>query len=340
MTPSARAVLCTTLCAVLLTAAAHAQQRNPAERPLALPISGLTLALPEVQGTRYAYDGSWELTHGGEGFDGYDVVDEVRADELHAGTWIMVGWYGDDCGAAVRDAAFVLGSSAVQKASVWGADWVLRRGRTELGSRELESLVMCTERGHRKQLLMYHHFVGDPAPALADAARVLAELPVPQRAYRAWAQDQVAPSRPAAVRNMGEVAAVRTIRLPGTTVDVALPDDGFIWLDAVRFPDGVMRLERMAPAIREIGLDLMAVEDCNAAIGSLPQPGRRLEVTNLPAGWVLGPLVPTGFGSEQLILCRAFAASGLVVGLLSDPLTTDLRELHPILRALERAFNF
>ncbi len=135
------------------------------------------------------------------------------------------------------------------------------------------------------------------------------------------------------------------MHLKNSSMDVALPDDGFAWLVRSDSESGSDYLDRMAPAVPDISLEFARVlgarcdqifpEDGPDAPKRLTEPAPR----NIPTGWKsLGTMV-LDTGLERM-LCREGDAAVLVGFLVSPtdaPEAHDLASFSPVLAALAAA---
>ncbi|MCA9519100.1 MAG: hypothetical protein KC635_29395, partial [Myxococcales bacterium] len=268
--------------------------------PATLPLAGLELALPTPRdGTTYQLSSSWALTRDGL-WDGRDVVDEIRGGDLVAGTWVSVGWFtAGDC-AAVVHAAPIEASWERASMPLWGARWAARGGvftfDGPLGARP--AVALCLPRGDRKQLLLMRFFLDQPTSMGEEAMRsALVTAEVPRRAFRAFVGDAIAaataPLFAPTVRNRGEQAAMRTLRLPATGLKPLLPNDGFVWTRGGSSAE-VDQIDRMAPALPEVTVEVARIDGadtCSGVFDRLTAPRVAGKATRVPPGWVAGPMI-------------------------------------------------
>ncbi|MFO0749577.1 MAG: hypothetical protein U1F43_28485 [Myxococcota bacterium] len=323
--------------------------------PAVLPLSGLRIELPAKKGRTYAVSGSWRIADAGQSFDARDVIDEHRGDELVAGTWVMVGWFtAGGCPAVLRQGAIDAPWEEAQ-AKLWGATFAARGGVFSFeGALGRQPVVMlCAERDARKSLLLYHFFIGRPETMTsAEMLRALRAEPIPARAFRAWTKDAsvpVASLRRAEVRDRNEAGTTlpKVFELANTGLSVIVPDDGFVWLPH-RGPDGVDQLDRLAPALPEVTLELARVEGqvtCEDAFELLANPLPSPALSGLPAAWKAGPTLSFPRNERELTMCTEMPWGAIVAGIFIVPsklgATVDLAAYAPmldqILAAGERA---
>jgi hypothetical protein len=307
-----------------------------------LPLSGLEIDLPVLSGgLSYRVSGSWRL--GGKGFDGRDVVDEVRDDTLVAGNWIMLGYFtAGGCGATVDETK--LDGAWKADLDLWGTRWTMRGGvytfDGTLGRQP--AVVLCARLGENKAILLYRFFLEQPESmtraAMLDAVRQAAVLEAAWRAYREERTAPVAPTKREEVRNRGTIPSTRNEKLAVTGLVLQLPDDGFVWL--VRH-DGKATtdfINRMAPALPEVRLEVahLGQPTCAAAFAVIETEKRRVAPQSLPPGWEPGPQLVVD-GDLELTACRHIARGVVLVGVFQGPRRVDVAYLAPLLDAIAQA---
>lgn len=306
---------------------------------IGLPVSGLHVDVPAAApGCSYRLSGSWSLDEFGA-YDGRDVIDEACGDSLTAGTWISVGYFtaGDD---AAVVAAVDLTDDWAAEADLWGAHWNVRGGIFDLGDLgPTPAVVLCTRLGEGKALLLHHFFLGAAQPM--PQAAVLGDLErgvVPQAAWRAYAQGQTAPASPThrdEIRNRGAIDPTRSVQLELMGIDVALPDDGCVWLLEHDDETTTDFLIRMAPALPEVRLETTFVTgvDGPTVFAGIELEQRDVPPRNLPDGWQPGPQLVVG-GEPELTASYEFLDGVLVVGVFQGPENTDVAHLAPMFEAI------
>lgn len=317
-----------------------------------LPMTGLALDLPADSRPDFTWSlaSSYALTNNGASFDGRDTIDEKIKDKLVAGCWVHVGHFSaGDCKAAVDKAE--LTDAWSQDLDLHGLRWCLRGGIFEFDAAEIgkvPTVVMCTHREGRKDLLLYRFFIDLPlGSAREDIIAALTRAAVIERVALAWQRDAWAPVKPRQrpeVRNRGDVAPVRTVKLARTGLTLTLPDDGFVWL--VRPPDEgdtVDWLELMAPALNEVMIEVARVAhaSCQEVFDGISTEKRYdAPPINVPEGWTAGPTLVVDGGLERVV-GRSIGGSAILVGLFNVPDrgrgAGDFAKLAPMLEAIAQA---
>ncbi|NLH76024.1 MAG: hypothetical protein GX465_03190 [Acidobacteria bacterium] len=316
-----------------------------------LPITGLAIELPADtrDGFTWSLASSYALSNNGTVFDGRDVIDEKIKDKLVAGCWVQVGYFNaGDCRATVAQAE--LADAWSEERDLFGIHWCLRGGTFEFDGDlgKVPAVVMCAHRDGRKDLLIYRFFIDMPlGTARETLVAALAKAPVVERAALAWQQDAWAAVKPRhrpEVRDRGDVAPVRTVKLAKSGLTLALPDDGFVWL--VRAPgeeDAVDWLEIMAPAMNEANIEIMRIPGmtCQEVFDGITTEKRYdAPPSNVPTGWTAGPTLVVD-GKWERVVGRSVGGSAILVGLFNVPDqgrgAGDFAKLAPMLEAIAKA---
>lgn len=332
------------LLAALLTliGAGHALA---ADHKVVLPLAGLAVDLPAKAGLDYVVSGSWLID--GITFEGGDTIDEVRAGEVVATSWISIGWFEvNGCLEVLRHAP-IDDPWELPKVALWGGHWAVRGG-TYRGAGEMKGrpiVTVCGERGERKQLVLSRFPIetgrtGETgkagAPQRAELLREVHKSVVLRRIYRSFLADRTAVSAPARdARNRGEVAAMREVTMLWSEITFTLPDDGFVWVTGADLA-GIDRFERMAPAVPELSVAVARVDapmSCGEALALVGGEPSARTPTGLPTGWQPGP---TSLGAQHrsLSACRAFRWGVLVVGVINASKALDYTPVAPLLEAI------
>ncbi|MEZ4339831.1 MAG: hypothetical protein R3B82_24690 [Sandaracinaceae bacterium] len=124
------------------------------------------------------------------------------------------------------------------------------------------------------------------------------------------------------VRNRGEQAAMRTLRLPATGLKPLLPNDGFVWTRGGSRRGRPDRLT-MAPALPEVTVEVAgSTAPTPAAFDRLTAPRVAGKATRVPPGWVAGPMIHPVDNVPELTLCHAS----------EEPERAARRDLHHAVR--------
>ncbi|MEW6674034.1 MAG: hypothetical protein AB1427_20260 [Thermodesulfobacteriota bacterium] len=308
-----------------------------------LSLSGLEIELPALPGDlSYRVSGSWMLNDN-QTFDSRDVVDEFRGGALVAGNWVLTGYFtAGDCSAAVDDAK--LDSAWKSDLDLWDTRWKVRGGvftfSGELGRKP--AAVLCSQLGQGKAIMLYRFFLEQPESmtraAMIEAVPKSAVLEAAWHAYRTERTAPVAPTKREEVRNRGTVPPTRNEKLLHSGLELQLPDDGFVWLVKYDSSAATDFIDRMAPALPEVSLEVGRFEqpNCAAAFATIGAEKRSVAPQNLPPGWEPGPQLVVG--SELELTACHYAARGVVlVGVFQGPQRTDMAYLTPLLEAIARA---
>lgn len=342
------------LLALFLPATALADPIEVAPGPVVLPLTGLNVDLPKDPrpGFTWSLSASWSLTDGGGSFDARDVIDQKVNGEVVGGTWVHVGYFNaGDC-AAVANELDVPDRWTAQR-DLWGRTWSVAGGTWDFENAlgKAPVVALCTPRTDRASLLLYQFYVGETVPVDRNARLdALAKNTLLENVTRAWEKDRsvaVLPLRRPEVKMRGEIPAVRTVRLQTAGLDLALPDDGFVWL--ARKPteeNPADYLDRMAPAEPDVSLELarapgMRCDGLFAASGPEAPPWKvEPPPVNVPAGWTSLGTFELGPGALERLICRDTGGTALVVGYLESSASTGRVDLAPyglILSALAAA---
>ncbi len=319
--------------------------------PVVLPITGLSIELPADTRADFTWSlsSSYALANDGTSFDGRDVIDEKIKDTLVAGTWVHVGYFNaGDCRATVNDAE--LADAWAEDRDLFGLRWCLRGGTFEFTGElgKVPAVVMCAHREGRKDLLIYRFFIDLPlGTARETLVAALAKASVVERLALAWQRDAwaaVEPRRRPEVRDRGDVAPVRTVKLAKTGLTLTLPDDGYVWL--VRTPredDAVDWFDIMAPAMNEVSIEVMRIPGmtCQEVFDGITTEKRYdAPPSNVPAGWTAGPTLVVD-GALERVVGRSTGGGAIVVGLFNVPDqgrgAGDFARLAPMLEAIAKA---
>jgi hypothetical protein len=347
--PRRSLVLVLSLLAALSLAAGGVGRGAPlvvASGKVVLPLSGLVIELPAAK-HQWSVSASWALDKDG-GFDARDVIDEKDGDKLVAGSWVLVGHFvAGGCQETVRQAD--LAGTWEGTSDLWGASWHLRGGIftfDKLGKKP--AVAMCTTHTtgrDRKALLLYRFFLDQPEAMSREAMqKALSESVVLERTARAFLADAAAPGltsplgRPE-VRQRGELAAARTVRLDIAELDLALPDDKTLWVREPTEPqDTTDWLARMVPAVPELTAEVLRSDaaTCKELFAQFDETVKVPPPTGLAKGWEVGPTLLVERVHERTA-CRKVGSRLLLVGFFSAPDSGDLAPFRSLLEALERA---
>lgn len=329
-------------CAALLahTPSALAEPLTVVRGVTQLPTSGLVLDLPAKAGVEYHVSGSWQLTAEGV-FDTRDVVDEfdVATNTLVAGNWILAGYFTAG-GCEKTLATTALDAAWTQSATLWGQTWSVRGGifkfDNSLGRRPAAMLCRETDTGHT--LLLYRFLTTQPdttgQAAIMEDVRGAKVLAAAAKAYSESRTADIFPTRRPEVTIRGQSKAARTVTLPISKMEIAIPDDGYVWL--VREGDGIDNLDRLLPTLPELSMEIVYADDyfCDEMFETITLPTRDgHKPVNLPTGWQAGPAIDVD-GEVELAMCYETEFGALMVGVFQGPDTTDVGSLNAILTAL------
>lgn len=314
--------------------------------PTQLPTSGLIIDLPTASDFSYKLSGSWALDAAGDGFDTRDVVDEFDSatGRLVSGNWILMGYFNaGGCESVLAEMNFA--SPVITTETVWGETWRVLNGVFEfdndLGRRPAAAL--CRENSLGQALLLERFLVNQsetlPYTALMTDVRASEVLANVSRAYSANRHGDIKPLRRPEVKARGEGTAARTVHLPKAGLDVALPDDGYLWLP---YSDDDMEtdmLNRLLPTLPEVSVEVMSIDSftCPDLIASFDDPAMQdVRPTGLPDNWVPAPGVVVD-GEVELIACHPTQYGVLLAGIFNGTDSRDVASLAPLLSAFAEA---
>ncbi|HVV84226.1 MAG TPA: hypothetical protein VHE35_14235 [Kofleriaceae bacterium] len=315
-----------------------------------LPITGLAIELPKDarKTATWMLSGSWSLGDDGTSFDGRDVIDQKLGDKLVAGNWIHIGYFNAGaCEKVVQE--LDVPDRWTSEADLWGLHFQVAGGtwdfESELG--KAPAVALCTATADGQSLLLYHFFLEDRPPTGTAGVDVLAKDRLLERVARAWkaGQSGVAwPTHRPEIRQRGSTPAARRVTLSASKLDVALPDDGFVWLVRTG-ADGTDFLDRMAPSLPDVTLEVarMVGSTCDTLVPAIAEANGTYDEpapTGVPLGWRAYPTLQIDTHHERLI-CRDVNGAALIVGLLGSPslapASRDFAPFAPVLSALETA---
>jgi hypothetical protein len=334
--------------AVLSAPAVRGDQVEVKPGKVALPLSGLEIELPKDPRKDFTWQLTASFSEKDGGYDGRDVIDEKIGNRLQAGTWVHLGYFtAGDCRKTVATAD--LADDWTAEVELAGLKMAARGGIFTFDDKDIgkvPAVVLCGHREGHKDLLLYHFYVADPAIGREAILAGLPNVAAVERTVRSWLADRwvpVVPLRRPEVRRRGEPPK-RTVRLEKSSMDLTLPDDGYVWLH--RKPakeDAVDWLERLAPALPEVEIELVRVPGttCASVLDGITTarstaPGPEY----LPRDWVAGPTLLVN-GSAERTVCRQAGTDALVVGVFAvpdkGPSATDFAPLGPLLNAISAA---
>jgi hypothetical protein len=356
------------LFAMALAASVRAEPVTHPPGPVLLPLTGLRIALPKDRrpGHTWSLASSFALEDGGASFDARDVVDEKLGDRLVSATWVSVGHFtAGGCDAVL--AALPLGdvpepgggqveggatgsATPVMGRKLWGSGWSVRGGRIDLGAPlgTVPVVTLCGARPGRKALLLYHlRFDSEQVPeSVLDVAERHA---VVRSVALAWREDAIAEQQPLLrpeVRDRGGVRPARKVRFEVSGLEVALPEDGHVWVPRASEPGKppeVDWIDRLAPAMPELTVEFMRLPNATCAqfLAAIDAPEREgMRPRDLPEGWLAGPVLEVE-GELEHLACHPLTSGVLVVGLYANAApgspAGSFRPLHGLLGALVRA---
>ncbi len=316
-----------------------------------LSLTGLAVDLPadKRKNATWMVSGSWSLTDGGKAFDGRDVVDLKVGDKLVAGNWVHIGYFNaGDCASVVMQ--LDVPDRWTGEKDLWGQHFQVAGGtwdfENDLGKKP--ALALCLAGADGSSLLLYHFFLEAKPPAGKAGLVAIAKDKFLERVTKAWKAGAYGVAQPATrpeIKQRGDLAAARTVTLVESKLEVALPADGFVWLVRPGATGGSDFLDRMAPSLPDLSLEVARVpgQTCEAIMTSMadgvgvaaePPP------TNVPFGWTAYPTLQLEKTRERVI-CKDAGSAALVIGLLATPSTTaDARDFGPmadIVKALAAA---
>jgi hypothetical protein len=305
-----------------------------------LPVTGLEVDLPPSdENSGFRVSGSYLLTDEAS-YDGRDVIDEFRDGGITAGTWISLGYFDAGAPEAIVAAVTLTDDWSAQR-DLWGATWSVHGGTftfdNDLGAKP--AVVACLRLGNGMSILMHRFFLADPAPA--TQAEMLAEFersPVPRAAWLACAQGRIGTSyttKRAESRNRGTIEPSRLEILEHSGIVLEIPDDGFVWL-VRKSEDGTTDfLDRMAPSLPDVSIEVayVADADCASALLSVETEKRDVPPQNLPDGWSPGPQLVVGENVEYTA-CYPLEGGVVVVGFFQGAQGADVAYLAPMLEAI------
>lgn len=326
-----------------LVASATADPVTTQGGTVVLALSGLEVDLPMLPDTNaYRISGSFALDEEGN-YDGRDVIDEFSGEDLVAGTWISLGYFSAGTpDAVVAGAGITDGWNA--SFDLWGATWSLAGGiftfETELGAKP--AIVACTEVGNGKAILIHRFFLDQPTTmSQADMLALFEQAPSPRAAWASYSQQRtgvVVPLHRPEVRSRGAKEAARWEYFETSLIEVEIPDDGYVWLLRAAPDQGVDFLDRMAPALPEVTIEVLTLpgQTCDALFASIPLEKRDVVPQNLPDGWNAGPQLVVD-NELELTTCHQNDAGITVIGVFQGPTNTDIGYLGPLFAAIKAA---
>lgn len=316
-----------------------------------LPLTGLAVDLPadKRKNATWMLSGSWSLTDGGAAFDGRDVVDLKVGDKLVAGNWVHIGYFNaGDCAAVVKE--LDVPDRWTGEKTLWGMKFQVAGGtwdfENDLGKKP--AIALCVANADGGSLLLYHFFLEDKAPVGKAGLAPIVRDKFLERVAKAWKAGSYGAAQPATrpeIKQRGDLTAARTVTLPQSKLEVTLPVDGFVWIVRPGAVDGSDFLDRMAPSLPDISLEIGRVpgQPCAAIMKAMAEGvGLAAEPppTNVPFGWTAYPTLQLEKTRERVI-CKDVGGAALVVGLLATPSTTasarDFGPMADVIRALADA---
>lgn len=334
-----------TLVTLVLAAAGVVLSVEPIEIPAAggrvlLPLSGLAVNFPARSDARREVKGSWSNQ---ASFDARDVIDEFKDDKIDSGTWVQTGYFDAGDARATVLSSQLIDAWPVTTLEAWGLSWQVRGGKYDLtGSLGVQpALVLAAERAKDyPTLLLYHFFIGETDVSGDEMTRRVMDSPLVAAIVKAYRENRYGLSLPThnpAVRARNDSVAARTITLVINDLQVALPDDGFIWVPENKPKGNADLIYRLGPTFPELTLDVLVVDASTVEAAwkslGLAAPPTGTTITNLPDGWVVGPEVTPSSGKESTV-AKAIDGRVLIVGLIAPTITSDVDPLAPVLEAL------
>jgi hypothetical protein len=336
------------LVAVLLASALAARAGDPMKIPasggrITLPLSGLSVAFPAHSEITYELKGSWSLKLG---YDARDVIDGFKDEKLVSGTWVQTGYFDAGGPKAAVESTELVDSWPTTTMEAWGLTWQVRGGKFKFaGSLGLQpALILAADRGaNQPTLLLNHYFIGEENVSGDEMIRRVKEtafLTEIVKAYRQQRWAAVKPLHEAVVNPRDNSVAARVVTLPKHDLTVHLPDDGYFWKTEGKPKDATDFLYRLGPTFPEMTLDVLVVDgatvdDAWKSVGLARPTG--ITIANLPDGWEVGPEVTPSAGKESTIARQVGGGKVMIVGFISNTVTTDVDPLAPVLEALASA---
>jgi hypothetical protein len=335
---------------VLVPAAVHADPVVVKAGKVVLPITGLVVDLPRDarKNASWSLSGSWSLSDGGKSFDGRDVIDLKLGDKLIAGTWVHIGYFNaGECASVVKELA--VPDQWQGEADLYGQHFQVAGGtwdfENDLGKHP--AIAMCTPGANGQSLLLYRFFLEDKAPTGQAGVAALAKDKLLEQVTRAWKAGTTAlvfTTRHPEIKRRGDIEAARTVTLAHNKLDLALPDDGFVWLAraSTNADDPADFLDRMAPSLPDLTLEIVRISDmpCDQALApgdGTPPIKAEPPPSNVPLGWTAFPTFQVDGNLERLV-CHQQGRITVIVGLLVTPASSDagrdFAPLAPLLGAL------
>jgi hypothetical protein len=312
-----------------------------------LAITGLAIELPKDarKSATWLVSGSWSLSNEGKSYDGRDVIDQKVGGKLVRGNWIHVGYFdAGECAAVVKEMEVT--ERWTGAADLYGAHFAAAGGmwtfEGELGT--VPAIALCTPGPRGQSLLLYHFFLQPGAPVGEAGLAALAKDKLLERVTKAWKAAKAAPVEPThrpEIRRRGDQAAARTVRLGRSELDVALPDDGYVWLARTGGEDEASDfLDRMAPSLPDSTLEVARVkgQGCSEVLSALLASATTVSEPpplGVPVLWTAYPTILVDARHERVI-CRDVGGGALIVGLLGDPPAAEAsRDFGPFALVLQ-----
>jgi hypothetical protein len=317
-----------------------------------LPLTGLSVVFPAREKPKLKVTASWSLQVNKNTFDSRDVLDEFGGpenDTIIAGTWAHVGYFNAGGPAAVVLEAELKDAWPVAPATLWGVEWQVRGGKWDFGN-DLgikPALVLAIRQSPEgPSFLLYHFFVSETELTKDEMLARAEASPVMQAVFQAYWKSQYGPSLPTrnpAVKVRNDSVAAREVVLKKTGLRMQLPDDGFVWLVRPASDGSSDFLDRMAPSLPDVSLEVATVDAASVQeiFAMFPGPKSRRDPApaNLPAGWEPGPTIQLENGNWENTVCKLIGAKVLIVGFLVTPRVIDVESYNPVLGALAEALR-